>query len=371
MIRALSGRDVVAGALAVVVLVAAPSTARAVHQGLTLEVAPESDRNPTGGQHRLTATISAPAPVPQLEVHFEIVSGPNAVQGGEATADDFSLPDFTCIITAEETDPSCFVDYTDGRSPAGGVTDTIVAWIDHDPRQALVSFEGLDRLEPPDAGEPPHEPGTPRGPEGDIREPDSTDVVVKHWGQLGASRRPYLDGELEQLASNCRRSVARSGTVSAGVARRCNLLFALSPAAEEDAGRNYYVVWMQAEATPSRGWCATRAETRLALPTGARVVSVAAPRARVLKQTRLLRTTLSVSAAGLAFEPGFVEQSAFYRPGTLRLRRSRSEVRLVWQGRSRQAVAFAVGAQISLPAGSRPAVGTLNRIEARFARAPC
>ena len=322
--------------------------ARAVHNLLTLELTPETSRNPQGTTHTVQATLSAPSPLPQLEVHFKIISGPNAKDPVVLTE-----PDHTCVITTGQTQCVQPFAYQDRRSTPTDYTDTIVGWIDHDPRfgRNSLSLDGLDKDEVPDAAGPPHEPGI-SGHAADKGEPDSTDVVLKSWGQLGASALPLIDG-LERRGTVCRGEPVRADRAVVATVRRCTYLMALPANREEDGGRAYYALWMQAEAVITRsGWCATRFRLSLSAPSSARVVSVAVPARGRSARDRLLQTRLPVRAAGFAFEPGLVEQSAFYRPGVVSSTRSGRTTTVDWRGKSRLRLGAAVGAELALAASA-------------------
>jgi hypothetical protein len=325
------------------------SPARAVHQQLTLQLTPETSRNPQGTMHTVQATISAPSTVPQLEVHFKITMGPNAKDPVVLTE-----PDHTCVITAGQTQCGQPFTYQDRRSTLTNHTDTIVGWIDHDPgfgRDAL-SLDGLDKEEIPDAGGPPDEPGI-SGHAADKGEPDSTDVVLKTWGQLGASALPLIDG-LHRVASLCRSSVGRSGGVVVSVVHRCAYLIALPGDREEDVKHVYYALWVQAAATvPRRGWCATAFEVTARAPSSSRIVSVVTPAVGRSARDRVLTTRMPVTAGGFAFEPGLVEQSAFYRPGVTWKGKAQGggAQSFGWRGKIRSSLALVMGVQFAVPAG--------------------
>lgn len=136
-----------------------------------LDVTPETDSNPTGTTHQLTATLGqACTDANGCEIDFEIESGPAV----SVTADDGTnprttdadnsptSPDMTC--TVPDTGTTCTVDFT--SSTAG--TNIIRAWVDDDDDSA--TFDA-------DQTEGRNEVTTP----GSRTEPDDTDVVEKNW----------------------------------------------------------------------------------------------------------------------------------------------------------------------------------------------
>ncbi|MDQ4026400.1 MAG: hypothetical protein M3217_13075, partial [Actinomycetota bacterium] len=152
---------------ALMVPLATPAVAN--HPNACLDLSPETDTNPAGASHEITATlrtISASctgAPVTPnsggggggpVNVDFEI-TGPNDPDGGNTP----DTPDLTCNVSVNQSD--CSIAYS------GNVTgtDTIRGWIDHDgltPAQGGVTEADLAEAQ---AGE----------------DADTTDVVTKTW----------------------------------------------------------------------------------------------------------------------------------------------------------------------------------------------
>jgi hypothetical protein len=345
--------------VAVVALADGPP-AGAVHTS-TLQVTPELARQPTGGNQDFVATISPPSAVPQLEVMFEIVSGPNAQRGGEAKDNvaDFGQPDGICLISAGQS--TCTWGLTDTRSTSENTTDRVVAWIDHDNRQGdtNVSLEGLDTEEDHNAGAPPDEPA-PGGFPGRITEPDSTDVVLVSWGQLGASAAPLRSG-VDPGGKQCSSAVRRSGTAVVASLKRCTFVLTLPAKREEDPERNYYALWVQGDTQLRSGWCTRTLEGVLRVPAGARVLSAATTSVA----GAVVTTTLVVRGGGFAFAPAAVQQTALHRSGSLTRTRSSRSASLRWRGKSPQPVALAYGVEFSLPAGVRPKTAGMGEVRLR------
>jgi len=164
---------VLSTALLIVVALVVPMTGVAVanHGTRTLQLTPETNDNPVGTTHTVTATLDAAADGTSgtIEIDFE-VSGP----GDPDDAYSPTSPDFTCNITSGND--SCAISY----SSAVVGTDEIDGWIDHDKDNA--TLDELDQAEGPDAGNPAA--GEPSGGDnvpGSTPEPDTTDVVTKTW----------------------------------------------------------------------------------------------------------------------------------------------------------------------------------------------
>jgi hypothetical protein len=370
----LAMRTVALCALCATAAGAASEAARANHGASTLEVTRELDRNPFGGKTRLTARIDPAASTAQgagsVLIRFEIASGPNALRGGEAQADDFSSPDFSCPVAPGES--SCSQSYTDRRASPGEKTDRIVAWIDHDGTNAELE---ADVAEFYDAGAPPAEPGCDPpcggkdyGAPGDVGDPDVTDVVLREWGQLGAGDTP-LDGGLEDEDKNCRRDEQRLDGALAATTRQCSFGFLLPATQEMDEQSDYGAAWVQTTLDSRRGWCATRVQMDVALPDGASPIAFS-PEAFRTKRPRVRSTVLNVGDPELSQIVSVLQSSYLVQPGRITVdpREGGQVVRLVWRGRSGADLALALGVAVSWPAaGTVPELPARTRVEYRLA----
>lgn len=193
----------VATALALALPLIGPATPALAHHHNFLNVSPDNTRStsnsapicngaesarpcPVGTTHTLVATVDpGPATGPTLpggediEVDFEIESGPHDEDGNTPES-----PDFTCIVPeSPPSDPTestntCTVSY-DGSFTG---TDVIRAWIDHGSSDASVEADPAELEEDDDF------PGTGEGCQVPFGEPDCTDVVSTTWGPGGAAR---------------------------------------------------------------------------------------------------------------------------------------------------------------------------------------
>ncbi|HVF54373.1 MAG TPA: Ig-like domain-containing protein [Actinomycetota bacterium] len=151
--------------------------------GCRLDVEPETDSNPIGTQHVLTATLvdadgAGPLTCTQqnvqdaggVEVDFEITGPGDTATPGNPVGDNPENPDLTCTITGQgnpNATPSCTVTYT---SNAAG-TDVIRGFVDADKNNTNNATTDADMTEGQDATATP----------GAQTEPDRTDVVTKNW----------------------------------------------------------------------------------------------------------------------------------------------------------------------------------------------
>jgi hypothetical protein len=161
---------VLATALATIVWLVVPLAGVAAAQTRTLQVTPETDNNPIGSTHTLTATLSSAADATSgtIEVDLEI-SGPGDTDGGNTP----SSPDKECTVAIGSA--TCTVTHT--SSVAG--TDTIRGWIDEDGNDATVEADTTEGADAGNAsvGEPSGGTDVPGG----TPEEDLTDVVLKTW----------------------------------------------------------------------------------------------------------------------------------------------------------------------------------------------
>jgi Ca2+-binding RTX toxin-like protein len=145
----------------------------------------EQQANAQGGQATLTASVTdLGVGVPQVNVDFEIESGPNDGGSRDGGGSGIAFPvDFTCTTGADGT---CVVHYPDdpNNNPAANV-DQIRSWIDSDDSDSTIEAngEGANEASDPDPGDP---------------EPNGTDVVLIRWDPPAATR---LDVEPDAVAA--------------------------------------------------------------------------------------------------------------------------------------------------------------------------
>ncbi len=322
----------------------APTTAGPVPT--TLQVTPEMDRNPVTEIHRLTARVS-PVPDGGVEVDFKILSGPNASSKDRAdNVTAMTQPDMFCTVRAGES--SCFVEL----GPSRGVgTDEIIAWIDTDGEN--ITVEG-DKTEAPDAGGGPEEPDCPeqncgadgQGEPGGTAEPDATDSVKKMWGQLGASRPPFIDGRTEEVGFACDKQRKRVDGETVAVAKGCSFAYLV---AESNDASDYAVLWAQSSIDPKRGWCARRLTTEITAPLYTEAIEIGPSSDRNIGRTRALTTGLVGGPQDATDEGAYFEQQYLAYRGDLAATGGPGDAvgSLEWEGDTKQAVAHAFGMEIS------------------------
>ena len=325
----------------------------AVHEEVSLHIAPETDRNGLSETHRLTATVF-PAPDGGAEIDFKVLSGPHAVSTDpQVNKQNMDKPDRYCTI--RRGDSSCFVEW-DGSIRPG--TDVIVAWIDHDGENITVE---ADKDEGRDAGgNDEQEPGCPEqdcgntdlGVPGGTAEPDGTDVVEKEWGQLGARKPPFIDGSTEQVAAACNEQRKRVNGDVVSVAKGCSFGFLL--ASESDPNKDYGAVWAQTTVNPRRGWCVVRTTTSLAAPDGSVTGDVSPSADREIGRQRTLRTMLIFGPQTGQSTAAYLEQTYLAYPGSLTSAEDATHPTVVWRGKTRRTVANVLGAEVAWASDTFP-----------------
>jgi hypothetical protein len=305
-----------------------------------------------------------------IDVNFEIVGGPNALQVGldPNGPADFTVPDLHCTVQAGEQICTTLT-YKDARSPQGGTQDTIVAWIDHDSTEG-VSLEGIDMTEQADAG---RDKGAPGGSAGGTPEEDTTDAVTKDWGQLQVSDDPFTDGRVELFQLACDSARRRVDGSVVGVVRVCSYMVAMDPSQEQDAASDFAAVWVQATGrATARGWCATRLSVTAKVPRAGQQVASGSFPDTDLGARRVLTSALTFDAAGTATEAAWVEASAFVYPRRVRTATETNRTTTTWRGAGKKLIAIPVGVAFSYPAaGGLPNPADPSDVALRVERRRC
>lgn len=115
------------GLLAAVVFLGI-ATGQNVNAGiiLTIDLTPPDAENEVGTQHTVTATVDDGGPVPDADVAFDVISGPNTGDGGLDTTDSNGEATFTYTGdggTGVDTIEACFVGFVptaNGLSASAG-----------------------------------------------------------------------------------------------------------------------------------------------------------------------------------------------------------------------------------------------------------
>ena len=151
-----------------------------------LNVSPETDTNPLGAEHTLTATVrsSSGALSSGVVVDFEVIDGPNENLDG-----DVDEPDLSCTTGSGGT---CSVSYDDDEATNGEI-DTVCAWLDTDSDD--VFDDGGSNADGGDCDSESNSESEDSSISGtDTYGNDVTDKVTKTWSTSGtAGTAVYLN----------------------------------------------------------------------------------------------------------------------------------------------------------------------------------
>ena len=184
--------------------------------------------------------------------------------------------------------------------------------------------------------------------------------------QLDPRTRPKKRGPLAQDNSvypgrPCKKGKFRDGGEVTSRYAFCTYFYSYDPARDNNAERDYGAIWLQTRVNPENRWCADRVKTRLGIDiTGSGSVHNRAPgRKRIrTKRPRDIATRLIVDANGRGSGKGVLRASWTIRRKGVTIRRSTSggfrNVQVNWRGRTRKALAFVAGFEISWPQGGAP-----------------
>lgn len=172
--------------------------------------------------------------------------------------------------------------------------------------------------------------------------------------QLDASDDPRVTGELELETDGCEKQHEkyRGNVVARG--KTCLRIYTYDPNSEEDAERNYGVVWLQSNLNSSRGWCGSEVISDIDLPNNIDVESKA-PETMDVNRRKSYETVITAEAGGNGTgDPTSIEQDQVLYPEKVRTKviNNTNTFRLKWTGLEKNKLGFASGAEISWEAGA-------------------
>ena len=178
-------------------------------------------------------------------------------------------------------------------------------------------------------------------------------------GQIKASKAPQVSGPLS-LADE-KECLADKATYQGTTIARMNLcvwLYEFDEKMETDLTRTYGVAWVQTTVDAMNGWCATKVESNIKLPSGVKRHAYAPARKLSTKKRRRTTVKLTATANGNALDNGTVSQSfdLFPKTWTPSLANQGKTIRANWVGGESSKLAFAMGAEISWEFLSAPSI---------------
>ena len=180
--------------------------------------------------------------------------------------------------------------------------------------------------------------------------------------QLAAKDDPKVSDNLTQGGRKCATQRDKHDGTVVAVIHACQRFYAFDAESEDDADRDYGVLWLQSTIDPSQGWCATSVASDMLLPSGLKIESKAPASPETIEQAGRLKTKLDVDAGGHASAGGSVSQAARAYPDDLtpsvRKVKGKTKFRLKWTGSNDHELAFVSGVEVSWATADGPPGGT-------------
>ena len=188
-------------------------------------------------------------------------------------------------------------------------------------------------------------------------------------GQLDARTEPVVTGPLTALGDGkkCRATKYEVEGEVVARAKICLFLYAFDPEKEDDADRDYGVMWAQTNVDTGSGWCAFKVHTEVYIPEDMPMYAKV-PRAQEIAKRKKVVRKLAVDAEGHAAEEASVKKGLTLYPRSLSRSRRGAEdgpdlVRVTWQGETAQKLGFVSGFEVSWPEADGPPDAVPFRVE--------
>lgn len=173
-------------------------------------------------------------------------------------------------------------------------------------------------------------------------------LVAADARQMDVTDRPAVSGPLELLKRNCQKKRELSHGQVAVVAKSCVRFYALDAAAEDDAARDYGVIWLHTNIDGRHGWCATEVRSDIDLPPRT-LLHNHKPKTFRTPERRPFTSKMFVDADEHATTRASIMRRFVFFPRIMKARLvSRGHVfRILWKGSKDRKLAFASGVEIS------------------------
>lgn len=186
--------------------------------------------------------------------------------------------------------------------------------------------------------------------------------------QLDARTEPVVTGPLATLGDGKRCRATKYEVEGDVVARAkiCLFLYAFDAEKEDDADRDYGVMWAQTNVDTGGGWCAFKVHTEIYVPKDM-PMHARVPRAQKIGARKKVTWKLNVDAEGHASEEATVKKSLTLYPQSLSRSRREADgsdlVRVTWRGETAEKLGFVSGFEVSWPADDGPPDAVPFRVE--------
>ncbi len=194
-------------------------------------------------------------------------------------------------------------------------------------------------------------------------------LAAPAFGQLDARTEPVVTGPLTALGDGkkCRATKYEVEGEIVARAKICLFLYAFDPEKEDDADRDYGVMWAQTNVDTGGGWCAFKVHTEVYIPEDM-PMHAKVQKAQKIATRKKVVMKLAVDAEGHAAEDASVKKGLTLYPRSLsRSRREAKDdmdlVRVTWRGETAQKLGFVSGLEVSWPTDEGPPDAVPFRVE--------
>ena len=168
--------------------------------------------------------------------------------------------------------------------------------------------------------------------------------------QMNAADDPQVTGDLELQTDGCREQEEKYRGQVVARGKTCLRIYTYDQASEDDAARNYGVVWLQSNLNSSRDWCGSEVLSDVDLPNNVRVESRDPRTMDVNRNAKPFETSITVKAGGNVVgetESRINQDQLLYKDKVTTKIQSGNVFRLKWTGLESDKLGFASGAEIS------------------------
>ena len=166
--------------------------------------------------------------------------------------------------------------------------------------------------------------------------------------QLDAKTRPSTIGPIELIDSQCSSATHASGGSTVATSKTCLYLYGMEQLSELDVLNDYSVAWLQTNIQGMGGWCATSVKNRISIEGEISVVDQTPADGTGAPTGRKITPSVTITAGGLAPEPGTVYQSFRLYPDKMKsdvqaVDTDTTTATLSWTGKQSKKLGFASG----------------------------
>lgn len=177
--------------------------------------------------------------------------------------------------------------------------------------------------------------------------------------QMNAADDPQVTGDLELQTNGCREQQEKYRGQVVAKGKTCLRIYTYDSTSENDADRNYGVVWLQSNLNSSRNWCGSEVLSDIDLPNNVRVESRDPRTVDVKRNAKPYETSITIEAGGNVTsqtEAKISQDQLLYKDKVTTKVQSGNVFRLKWTGLESDKLGFASGAEISWPEGGPDAI---------------